>query len=123
MRQKRPSGMLWLGPLSGLLGGLLSGFLLHACTPGRDGQDDTPGIDRPDLSITVCSPGSLRCSVDQASVQECQGNRWKTKSVCDVNTSQVCRGERCIGPCDDLPSGSGGCSFYPVNLWSTSSSG
>ncbi len=106
-----------------LLAGLLCGLFTTACTPGRDAQIDTPGLDRPDLSFALCSQGSLRCGADQASIQECQDGRWKEKQVCDSSSSQVCRGNRCVGPCDDLPSGSIGCSFYPANLWSTSASG
>lgn len=118
MRRTRVVWMLFVA-----LGGLGIGTL--SCSPGRDVDQESPGsgISRPDMSFVGCSQGSLRCDVAQTNVQECQNGRWKQKQACDTSTGQVCRGERCVGPCDDLPSGSAGCSFYPVNLWSTSTSG
>src|SRR5437660_1651753 len=92
-----------------------------ACNPGRDQPEDVPGGDM--STGEPCARGSTRCSTDQGSVQVCNGQRWTLQKSCNVGAGQTCRGGGCVGPCDLLPSGSTGCSFFPVNLWSTSISG
>jgi hypothetical protein len=106
-----------------VLASFLCAVAPSSCSPGRDGNIDSPGSVLPDLGAPACFADSLRCSADQSTVQACQGGRWTNQQRCQGTDGQVCRGGRCVGPCDDLPAGSTGCSFYPVNLWSTSSSG
>jgi hypothetical protein len=71
----------------------------------------------------LCDVDDTRCSVDGNSVEVCDGKRWNPKQSCDIAGGQTCQAGRCVSPCDNLPSGSTGCSFYPANLWSTSMSG
>src|SRR5437016_4873926 len=90
-----------------------------ACTSERDQQEGGPGID---LGLSgPCTPGRTRCSADQGGIEVCNGRGWVWQKSCDSGAGQTCSSGSCVGPCDHLPSGSTGCSFYPVNLWSTTS--
>lgn len=104
----------------------LLGLVVTGCSGrGRDvpGGDGTEG-DMSEPPSPSCEKDNLRCSPDNKNIEVCNGKRWVVQKGCDTTVGEVCRGgNRCAGPCEDLPSGSAGCSFYPGNFWSTSTLG
>jgi hypothetical protein len=65
----------------------------------------------------------VQCSPDNSAVQVCANNAWQNQTSCNTAAGEMCSDAVCKGPCDLVPLGNVGCSFYPVNLWSTSTSG
>ncbi len=109
---------LWIGLGVGLGAGLLPG-----CTPGRGGVDENTLP--PDLSVLPpppppCQAGRLRCSADKDATEMCDGMTWKRAKACDLAGGESCIEGVCKKACELVTRGNVGCSFYPVNLWSTS---
>ena len=107
---------------------MLCCFAVAGCGVNRvlsDGDDETgDGSDMMSGSgFQTCTQNDLRCSTDGRNVEICNGKSWTVKTNCNAAVGEVCRAARCAGLCDDLPTGSSGCSFYPSNLWSTSTDG
>lgn len=96
---------------------------LSSCTPLRDPGVEVPGFSDMSPLTQPCEKGLLRCTSEGDRVEECDGRRWVVQKSCDITSGATCKRGRCVGPCDDLPTGSTGCSFYVANLWSTANFG
>ena len=120
------SGVLFLLGIS--LGGAL-GLAVGTqtgCTPGQTKVDENTSP--PDLAMALpppppCQKDRLRCSADKDATEMCDGMTWKRVAACDTLNGEVCVEGACKKPCELVTRGNVGCSFYPVNLWSTSMDG
>jgi hypothetical protein len=70
-----------------------------------------------------CQKDRLRCSADKDATELCDGMTWKRVTTCDTANGDVCVEGACKKACELVTRGNVGCSFYPVNLWSTSEDG
>lgn len=70
-----------------------------------------------------CERGRVRCSYDREGTEICVADSWRHLSTCDRQKNELCVDDQCKSPCDLVGRGNVGCSFYPVNLWSTSAIG
>lgn len=99
---------------------------VFACQPDtRRLVDEDPSLMMPDLSSPgpVCEVGRVRCSPNRDATELCDGKKWQPQVACDLKAGEVCSDGACRGPCERMSRGNAGCSFYPVNLWSTSTDG
>jgi hypothetical protein len=117
-RQPAP-GRVWL-----LLTALLAAPA--GCTPGQMGVDENTSP--PDLAMSLpppppCQKDRVRCNADKNGTEVCDGTNWNPVVKCDTAAGEVCVEDACKKPCDLVTRGNVGCSFYPVNLWSTSTVG
>ena len=107
--------------------GLLLGAFAGSCQPGSRGVDETP-VDPPPPDLLIpppppCDAGRVRCTANRDATEVCDGKDWQRKDTCDLANGGQCVEGVCKSACDLAPRGNVGCSFYPVNLWSTSSDG
>ena len=114
---------LWLA-LGAAVGGTLG--TLPGCTPGHPPVDENTLP--PDLAMGLpppppCQKDRLRCSADKDATELCDGVTWKRVAACDTTAGEVCVEGACKKACELVTRGNVGCSFYPVNLWSTSLKG
>lgn len=95
------------------------------CTPGRTGVDENTSP--PDLAMSMmpppCQKDRLRCTVDKNAIERCDGATWTKTAACDTASGESCVEGVCKKACELVTRGNVGCSFYPVNLWSTSTVG
>ena len=109
------------GFLPGLVVGLL--VMLAACNPAsRPVEDDGQ---RPDMTMSLpppppCQKDRLRCSADRDATERCDGVTWQKVDKCKLEAGEQCQDGVCKSACELVTRGNVGCSFYPVNLWSTS---
>jgi hypothetical protein len=68
----------------------------------------------------TCDEGRVRCNADRNGTERCESEKWIPQDKCNVEGGDSCVEGRCLTPCQLAPRGNVGCSFYPVNLWSTS---
>ena len=109
---------LWIGLGVGLGAGLLSG-----CRAGLGGVDENTLP--PDLAVLPpppppCQAGRRRCTADRDATEMCDGMTWQRAKACDLAGGESCVEGVCKKACELVTRGNVGCSFYPVNLWSTS---
>lgn len=115
-------GKIW----SLALGVLLAALSLTSCNPGSRLLDWEGNTDEPvDMSVPplTCEKGRLRCTANRDATEECDGKTWKPKLECNTKAGDTCVEGLCRSQCDLAPRGNVGCSFFPVNLWSTSTVG
>lgn len=97
-----------------------------SCNPNSRLLDwEDSGEDGVDMSTPPpsCEKGRLRCSANRDATEQCDGKSWQRKSDCDTKAGDTCVEGICRSQCDLVSRGNVGCSFYPVNLWSTSTVG
>jgi len=102
---------------------LLSGA---ACNPGTmmiDGEEPPAPVIDMYTPPPMCDTGKLRCSANRDAIEQCDGMFWKHQDDCNVAEGETCIDGLCKSPCDLVSRGNVGCSFFPVNLWSTSTQG
>ena len=104
---------------------LLLGIGLLSCQPPKRILDDTnPEETPPDMAVPPpCALGGVRCAKDGATAEVCDRTGWKLAATCDAQKGELCADGLCVSACDRLPRGNVGCTFYPANLWSTSTAG
>lgn len=100
--------------------------MLVSCQAGTrllDNEDPPPTP--PDLAppAPVCQKGSTRCAANRDATELCDGEAWQRQTPCDTKGGEQCVDSVCKSACDLVTRGNVGCSFYPVNLWSTSTVG
>ena len=105
-----------------LSGGVLLG---GSCSPGSRFIDGDTPMEEADMSIPplTCTKGRLRCTANRDGTEECDGKTWQAKDQCNTKMGDTCVEGVCRTQCDLVSRGNVGCSFYPVNLWSTSTDG
>src|SRR5262249_17924569 len=96
------------------------------CTPDQTAVDENTMP--PDMAMSLpppppCQKDDVRCNADYTGTEVCDGMSWNPGVMCNDVPGSVCLGGVCKTPCDLAPRGNVGCSFYPVNLWSTSTDG
>ncbi len=99
---------------------------LGSCSPSSRMLDwEGNGNDTPDMSTPPpsCQKGRLRCTANRDATEECDGKAWQRKADCNTALGDTCVEGVCRTQCDLVSRGNVGCSFYPVNLWSTSTVG
>jgi len=100
---------------------------LVACQPGTRllTDDEPPPSSTPDLAppSLLCEVGRVRCAPNRDATEVCDGKGWQRLAACDPKAGQMCIEGICKSPCELVSRGNVGCSFYPVNLWSTSKDG
>lgn len=97
-----------------------------SCNPGMrffDG-DDQPAVGE-DMAPPplLCEKGRRRCTANRDAVELCDGKHWTRGDGCNLDTGETCVEGICRSPCELVARGNVGCSFFPVNLWSTSTDG
>ncbi len=107
-------------------GALVSALSLVSCNPGSrlldwEGNPEEPA----DMSVPplTCMKGRLRCTANRDATEECDGKTWQHKLDCNTKAGDTCVEGTCRTQCELAPRGNVGCSFFPVNLWSTSTVG
>lgn len=101
--------------------------LAVGCTPDKQQVNDDPLL----VDMTMppppppppCMEGRLRCNADKNGTERCEAAEWKPVAKCNTEAGDVCIEGSCRTPCAQVTRGNVGCSFYPVNLWSTSKDG
>ena len=126
MRTKiRSFRQVFVAVLLGVCG--LAGGLVVSCNPGTDVVDNEipPPPPMPDLlpPPLMCDAGTVRCNPNRDGIEQCDGMVWNHQSDCDTASGEQCVDGECKSACDLLSRGNVGCSFYPINLWSTSTDG
>lgn len=106
---------------------LLTISLAVGCTPDKQQVNDDPII----LDMTMppppppppCMEGRIRCNADKNGTERCVSSEWEPVAKCDTDAGDICMEGACRTPCQQVTRGNVGCSFYPTNLWSTSTAG
>jgi hypothetical protein len=119
-----PGSLLENRSLAGVV--LLTALGLMSCNAGNrlldwEGNPEEPA----DMSVPplTCEKGRLRCTANRDATEECDGKTWRRKVDCNTTAGDTCVEGLCRTQCDLVPRGNVGCSFFPVNLWSTSTVG
>ena len=82
-----------------------------------------PDLADPPIPPPPCQKDRLRCTADKDATEICDGTNWKRVAACDTAAGDTCVEGVCKKACELVTRGNVGCSFYPVNLWSTSLDG